>query len=375
MPTILHCADLHLETAFSSHLPAPVGTRRRADLRATLVRILALARERRADAVTIAGDLYEEGYAPPDLPGFLREALASVAPTQVLICPGESDPYTEESLYARTPWPGNVTIFPPGTPSPFELAPGLTLWGAAHQRQAGPADLDGFRAERSGLNLLLLHAAVAGQPGAQDDGLYRVGDSSLRAASIDLALLGHVHNGRRQFQGDARWVYPGSPEPLSPLEATGEHHVALVSVEDGRCDVELLPVSRWRYVPWRVDLSGCGSAEEVTALAGVSLRELRPAVDDRTVILLTLSSSRQVELDLEAIRRRLEAAHISFELQFPPPYDLEEVATEPAVRGLLVRRLQARLGGASGNRAVPRQAAYLALSALDGRRVRPYEAD
>lgn len=372
MLTILHCADLHLEATFAGHLPAPIGSRRRADLRATLTRLLNLARERRADVVTIAGDLYEEAYAPPDLPGFLRQELGGVAPVRVLISPGDSDPHTARSLYARTPWPTNVTIFPPGAPSPVELRPGVTLWGAAHQAGGGPAGLEGFRAERSGINILLLHAAAPGQPQPEGHSLCQVDESSLRAAGIDLALLGHVHSGQAQLQGPANWVYPGSPEPLAPQEASGDHRVALVSVSDGAYEVEHLPVSRWRYAPWRLDLSGCASPEDVTALAGASLRGLLPTPDEHTILLLTLCGNRLVDLDLDAIRRRLEPAFVRFQIELPPPYDLEEIATEPAVRGLLVRQFQDH---AAPDRDLSREAAYLALAALDGRRVRPHEVD
>src|SRR6266487_3296632 len=102
---IIHLSDLHLDTSFAiSGLPAAAGAWRRADLRATLGRILALARERRVDAVTIAGDLYEQEYALPDTADFLVQQLAKLAPIRVFIAPGKSDPHTNDSLYALTRW-------------------------------------------------------------------------------------------------------------------------------------------------------------------------------------------------------------------------------------------------------------------------------
>lgn len=123
---LLHLSNLHLDAPFPT-----LGPERRADLRATLGRILALARERRVDAVTIAGDLYEQDYALPDTAAFLAQQAARLAPIRVFIAPGERDPYTHDSLYALTRWPENVTLFSQGQLTAVELGPGITLWGAA----------------------------------------------------------------------------------------------------------------------------------------------------------------------------------------------------------------------------------------------------
>ena len=111
---ILYCADLRLDASFaSSDLSASIGSWRRADLRATLGHILTLARERhacpepgrRVDAVTIAGDLYEQDYALPDTADFLMQQFTKLPPTRVFIAPGECDPAdqtpTEMGLYTR----------------------------------------------------------------------------------------------------------------------------------------------------------------------------------------------------------------------------------------------------------------------------------
>jgi len=106
MFSILHCADLHLEASFASdRLPPAAGNWRRADLQAALGRILALAHEHQVDAVTIAGDLYDQEYALPDTAEFLREQLAALAPVRAFIAPGECDPCGDDSLYALTRWP------------------------------------------------------------------------------------------------------------------------------------------------------------------------------------------------------------------------------------------------------------------------------
>ena len=103
---ILHFADLHLDASFAaSGLPTTVGTWRRVDLKDTLDRILSLAHERQVDAITIAGDLYEQDHVLPDTIDWLRQQFAKLAPIQVFIAPGERDSYKQDSLYTLNWWP------------------------------------------------------------------------------------------------------------------------------------------------------------------------------------------------------------------------------------------------------------------------------
>jgi len=373
MFTILHCADLHLEASFAAEgVPPAVGNWRRADLQAALGRVLGLAREHQVDAVTIAGDLYEHECALPDTVELLREQLGALAPVQVFIAPGEHDPFSEDSLYALSSWPANVTVMPPGRLDCYELAPGLYLWGAGYTPSADPDVLAGFKVDRKGTHLLLLHAALGSVPAG--DGPYRVDARSLRSAGIDLALLGHLHRGQAEHS-DGSYVYPGSPEPLCEQEADGEHLVVLVQVEDGACTTRALPVSQWRFRALQVDLSSSSSIEEAAALVRVALREAG-AVDERTSCRVALVGVRRFELDLEALAAMVESpAYVRFDAKQSISYSVEQLAYEATLRGQLVRRFRERLASAPSNEHARLLTALgLGLRALEGKQVRPNES-
>ncbi len=375
MFTILHCADLHLEASFASgHLPPAVGIWRRAALQATLGRILHLAREHQAAAVTIAGDLFEHEYALPDTAEFLREQFAALAPTRVLIAPGERDPYGDDSLYALTAWPENVAVFAPGRLTCHELAPGLCLWGAGYALGAPPRVLDGFRVDRDGTHLLLLHAAWTAEPGAE--GPFHVDAAALQGAGFHCALLGHEHSGRSHLEGAARYVYPGSPEPLCEADAAGDHLAVLVTVDGSACTPRAIPISQWRYLSLRVDLSGSSTIEEAAALVRVTLREAG-AVDERAVCRVTLTGVRRFELDMETLRSLVNTtACVQYEAEETMAHSVEQMAYEPTLRGELVRRFQSRLSGVSGagERTCALRALNLGLRVLEGKQVRSYES-
>ena len=140
---------------------APFGKMRRAQLQEAFERTLRLARERGADAICIAGDLFEREHSGVDRAEYLRRVLADVQPMRVFISPGNHDPYTATSMYRMMePLPGNVTIFQERRFAPIRLSDDVTLWGCAHQRER---DLDpilkGVRCEGYGTHLLLFHGS------------------------------------------------------------------------------------------------------------------------------------------------------------------------------------------------------------------------
>lgn len=362
---LLHLSDLHLDAAFPM-----AGPIRRTDLRAALGRLLTLARERKVDAITIAGDLYEQEYALPDTAAFLVQEFARLAPLRVFIAPGARDPYTNESLYALTRWPENVTVFSQGRLTPVELSPGVTLWGAACPPARGHKTLENFRVDREGVNLLLLNAVDAEQSTPDSEGAFSVNVAAVRAAGFDLALLGHNPTARFWPEEAPCCLYPGSPEPLGPEQLDARHTVALVTVRKDSCAVEQLSVNRWRYHALTVEVTGCGSVAEAAAQVRAALG---PA-DERLVCEVTFTGAPEIPLDAVAALAHVETpAQLYGQARFAFSYDLERLAQEQTVRGLLVRRVQNRLTPVRGEAEQEHQlcALSLALQALEGKQVQP----
>ncbi len=95
--TIVHCSDVHLETTFPE---LRGGARRRAALADALGRIVDLALERGADALTVGGDLFEAERAGPQTARFFCEQFARFG-RDVFVAPGNHDPYAPSSLLRR----------------------------------------------------------------------------------------------------------------------------------------------------------------------------------------------------------------------------------------------------------------------------------
>lgn len=374
---LLHLSDLHLDASFAADGSAlSVSNWRRSDLRATLGRILTMAREHRVDAITIAGDLYDQEHALPDTGEFLAQKFAQLASIRVFIAPGEHDPYTVRSLYALTRWPPNVHIFTQGQLAPAELAPDVHLWGAAHPTTLDNRPLERFRVDQPGINILLLHAAEKTALQAGTAAYFIVAAETVRKVGLDFALLGYLHTAQAWPEEAPCCVYPGSSEPLCWDEAGGGHGVVLLTIDEGEVRFEQIPISQWRYWATEVELTDCHSLEEALKRIYRSLSTAPGGPDERLICRVTLTGTPGFDLDLTVLASVLETkAHVQLRTRLALGRDLEQLAGEQTVRGLLTRRFQARLAGARDpqERQAILKALAVALDALEGRQVRSHE--
>lgn len=109
MLKIIHGADFHLDSPFSGLSPDQAA-RRRGEQRELLDRLAALAREKGADLVLLAGDLLDSERVYRETARALRSALGDI-PCPVYIAPGNHDFYSPRSVWAALDWPENVHIF------------------------------------------------------------------------------------------------------------------------------------------------------------------------------------------------------------------------------------------------------------------------
>lgn len=266
---IIHTADLHLDTCFAgSGMPAGFGNRRRQSLRDVLEAIIQRARTWPADALLIAGDLFEHERVSRDTVAFLVSRFASIPNVPVFIAPGNHDPYVEGSPYVTAEWPENVTIFS----KPDWVAHGLK----DRQLTVHGFGFDGPQISRNPFGSLRIndegaqgvHVAVAHgsershQPPGKD--VYAPFDAA-QAAPRGLAYLalGHFH-ATTSIEGDFDTVvyYAGAPEGFG-FNETGLHHFLEVEIVGGEVHIDPVPASRLVYATHTVACDGFASSQDI----------------------------------------------------------------------------------------------------------------
>ncbi len=330
---IVHFADLHLDAPFAWAEPRVSALRRR-NRRRSLERIVALAADEHADAITCAGDLFEHDLVTPDTVEFLRRTFGD-AGRPVLLAPGNHDWFGPESPYARARWPSNVHVFTDEAPFPFDLAPGLRVWGIAHRGPATPRNLlAALRADGTGVHLALAHASESRMLVWQGEGKQAHAPfvaEDLDRAGIDLGLLGHYHAPR-----DAeRYSYPGNPDPLEFGEE-GERGALLVTIDDdGTIRRERRSVAVSEVHDVLVDVDGARDRDEVAERLAAALAPLGGSVR------ATLQGEVATDVQLEWPGLGALGAHLDGLVVRPGrltwAHDLEAIGAEPTVRGEFVR--------------------------------------
>ncbi len=261
MLKVIHAADLHLDSPFSG-LPPEKAAQRRAEQRELPERLAGLARERSADLILLAGDLFDSERVFRETVQALARGL-SAAPCPVFIAPGNHDFFSPRSPYAALDWPDNVHIFSTGEVERFDLPElNCAVWGRAFtgpHREDSP--LAGFSAPRDGLlHLMALHGDTA--PASRYG---PVSPKEIAGSGLNYLALGHVHqHSGLQMEGCTFWAYPGCPEGRG-FDETGGKGVLYLEVEPDKVKAEFVPLCRRRYELLTVDLTGSDPLSAVRA--------------------------------------------------------------------------------------------------------------
>jgi DNA repair exonuclease SbcCD nuclease subunit len=363
MLTIVHAADVHLETIFAD---VRGGSRRRAALADAFARVVDLALQRNADVLTIGGDLFEAQRTGPQTARFIYEQFARFG-KPVFVAPGNHDPYGAHSLYARDDKPPNVRVFAEPAWAAFPLADGVTIYGFGHTPAEPGRPFARARFDRPGIRLALVHGSDEDRcpPGKRATAPFTTAE--IVASGATLALCGHYHGGYVIENGAAPVLaYPGSPEPIRFGER-GAHGALVVTVAAGRIRVEPVPLARTRLVECDVRLDGATSERGVVAALESALEDFGAADFVRARLRGTVAHGTRIERDLLAERcgARLAALEI---VDQTIAADYAQLAQEPNVRGHVVRDLLGRLkaGDADAERAL----AYV-VAAFEGAEIAP----
>ncbi len=350
---ILHTADVHLGLAPSgARFGEAAGALRRARASA-LSRVVDLAREREADLILVAGDLFDS--ERPD-PSPVRAALDTLAGAglPVAVIPGNHDCLTPRSVWDRPPWnspPESVRVFRTSEPALRPWGLDLVLYPCPLLAKDGATSpvawIRAARAEREGaarFHVGLAHGTVMRMPEFADT-CFPIEPDEAASLGLDYLALGHYHRGTDpKAAEEKRFAYSGTPEPAG----FGEPEGGALLVELGRGPPKIERLATGTYV-FRDEPMYVAEAQDVSALAE---RLLRPCDAARTFLSVKLSGTAPLAAFEEAqtLEPRLKDSgfpHVEVHCSelSPEPRDIE-LARLP--RGPLRRALEILVEGARG---------------------------
>ena len=361
MLTFLHAADLHLDAPFHV-LPPEQAAARRQEQRTLLDRLAQTITETGADLVLLAGDLFDSSRVRPESVEALTAFLTGLR-VPVFLAPGNHDPWTALSPWARQEWPDHVHIFSSPEPQRYEVPDlGCVVYGSAFTaayRMDGP--LEGFHAEDEDL---VRFGCFHGDLSSVHTRYGPVRHNEIAASGLDYLALGHSHTASGlKKAGRTYYAWPGCPEGRG-FDETGEKGVYLGQWDAGRLSLTFLPLARRRYLAPRLDVTGRDPEEALRALIARS----RP--EDIVRIVLTGARDPEREPDLDALGAL--AASYFYSARLTDATTLSQAlwarAEEDSLTGLFLLTMRRRLDEAAApERPLLERAVRFGLAALEGR--------
>ncbi len=259
----VHCADLHLDSplrGLSAKADAPADVIRSATRRA-LQNLIDLAISEKVRFVIIAGDLFD-GDWPDYSTGLFFNGLMGRLQDEaidVYVLRGNHD--AASNITRHLVWPPNVHEFAITHPQTFvieDLAVALHGQGFARREIVENLVLGYPDAYAGYINIGVLHTSLEGHEGHESYAPCKVTD--LIQKHYDYWALGHVHKRQVVQESDPCIVYPGNLQGRH-IREIGEKGCTLVTVDNGRFELEhrSLDVLRWYLA--EVDLTGVNSQE------------------------------------------------------------------------------------------------------------------
>lgn len=325
-----------------------------------LADMIGLANSRQADAVLLAGDLFDAPNPPGDL---ARQAMAILGRCRcpVFISPGNHDYYHTASPYAGSYVPSNVHVFSSRLLTGVPLADGKTMvYGAAFEEDSAYISLK-ENLDPDKVNLCCIHGDLL----RPDSGYNPIEPREVSDSGFTYIAAGHNHqtSGLRKA-GKTYYACPGS---FCALTAREEGRRGYLFGQVDKQDVKLSFVATKTVTLKRMevdvsDLFSDGALQEKIAIHMPEEREY-------TCLRLTLTGTKNYEIGLGALDRALNRAffHCVVEDETHEPANLWEGLQENDLRGAILRRMQSDLKNAAGEERekILRAAQYLQSAMME----------
>lgn len=296
---LIHCADIHLDSAMSAHLDYETAKRRRGEILRTFVKMVDYAAAQGINAILIAGDMFDTQSTRELTKNTVMNCIASNPAIAFFYIRGNHDDNNFIDNLDRVP--NNLMLFG-GSWSCYECGE-IAIYGAELSDGADSDLYQTLKPDPQKINIVMLHGQTSQ---SAEDGKWTVSLNKLRGLGIDYLALGHIHSYTAgKLDGRGIWCYPGCLEGRG-FDECGEHGFVLLDIDEKAHSVSsrFIPFAQRGIFSVTADLSGCLTTAEMTARAAEGLD--RAGCADSSLVRLTLTG--ELDADCEKDIAYIESA-------------------------------------------------------------------
>lgn len=339
---ILHCSDIHFDTAFKE-LNKEISNNSREELLEVLKKIVDLSIKENVQVLLIAGDVFDNFTVSKTTLIFIINQLNRIKDKFVFISPGNHDPYNDKSFYNLISWPDHVHIFK-GMISKKEISElGVVVYGAGFKNKYERESLVSIKdIDSSKINLMVLHGDIASRESKNDYNPIYIED--IRKSNMDYIALGHVHKFSGVLkEGNSYYAYSGCPQGRG-FDEDGEKGVLLGEVYRGGVNLEFIPSSERQYIVQKLDISDCNTYEDVKEKL-IKLFNKENRLKNLFKVILTGRLKSHFSLDVRTLEEKIKNHYYFIKVinKTTVDIDLADVENDYSVKGQFIKLMLEKL--------------------------------
>lgn len=303
---IIHCADLHLNSALTS-LPSEQAKIRREELLTNFERLCDYANANQVSSVIIAGDMFDTAKVSNKVMGRVLYAISNCKDVDFLYLSGNHD----DDLFLKTEnLPANFKMF--GTDWTYFNYGNVQIAGISFNSVNTLTFYDNLNFDKDKINIAVLHGQIAGYKNTEPAEIISL--PRLQNKNIDYLALGHVHfYAEDKLDNRGVYAYSGCLDARG-FDETGDKGFVLLNVEDGKISRRFVNFGTRRFCEFIYDVTDRTSPyyvlEEIYNTA-------TSTIDSNSAVKIILKGEAipELDLDLESLAKKLNTYFFCAKIQ------------------------------------------------------------
>lgn len=325
----VHIADMHFDRPFVNLSDKDIlGDLRRMQQRKAFKKVIEYCKENEVEYLFISGDLYEDKYVKLSTIEYMNQLLKEIPMVQVVIAPGNHDPYTKNSYYNKFNWNENVKIFK----SKIEKIENgeIVIHGYGFDDfYCTNCGIEEYEIEDTNkINILVMHGTLEGAS-IEEKQYNSITRKLLQEKKFDYVAMGHIH--KPDYHTNI--AYPGSTISLG-FDELGEHGMVVGEIEKNKLQLEFVPLDEEEFKEIELEVDAILAKEDL--IEKINQLEIKK----NQYIKIILKGNRNFEINPYDIMKYIENERIiKIKNHTKIAYDLEKMANENTLKGLFVKEV------------------------------------
>jgi DNA repair exonuclease SbcCD nuclease subunit len=337
---IIHCSDIHLDSALNTHLDAKHAEMRRNEILMSFQEMVEYAKNQGVRIIMIAGDLFDTQYISKKTKNIIESCIANHPEIDFLYLAGNHD---EETFMQELKHLNNLKRF--ATPGNSYRYGDIVITGLVSTEY-----YDRLTLKSEDINIVMMHGIIENM-------------TALAGRNIDYLALGHIHKYQKgSIDGRGTYCYSGCLEARG-FDECGPKGFVVLDISSGHLVTTHFEAFGKRVAhEVKVDISAVSTTPQICSLIEAQLANVPKK--DMVKVVLTGSQITRDEIDIDYIRLRYSNQWFAFKAENASGMyeDIEQLLGEISLRGAFLINVM----NSNEDEATKKRMIEYGLKALDG---------